>query len=178
MHPGERGLAARKVLGWPKRCKLAMHSCGSTAIKGCSWPNFWANSASFSLARARRARSGRGPGWSAPRPPARRRRAPRPAPRSRRPRSRSAAGPERARRHHNPHRATTRAALRAVRVMVSTGKLTSAVSAGSAASPGASAASPASRSSFCARARPRQESTLLYSLPYTIFRTARRKIRE
>ena len=25
---------ARKVLGWPKRCKLAMHSCGNTAIKG------------------------------------------------------------------------------------------------------------------------------------------------
>jgi hypothetical protein len=24
---------ARKVLGWPKRCRLAMHSCGSTAIK-------------------------------------------------------------------------------------------------------------------------------------------------
>ena len=25
-----------------------MHSCGNTAIKGWSWPNFWANLASFS----------------------------------------------------------------------------------------------------------------------------------
>ena len=26
-----------------------MHSCENTAIKGCSWSNFWANLASFSL---------------------------------------------------------------------------------------------------------------------------------
>ena len=26
-----------------------MHSCGNTAKKGWSWPNFWANLASFSL---------------------------------------------------------------------------------------------------------------------------------
>jgi hypothetical protein len=26
-----------------------MHSCGNTAVNGCSWPNFWANLASFSL---------------------------------------------------------------------------------------------------------------------------------
>jgi hypothetical protein len=26
--------AARKVSAWPKRCKLPMHSCGNTAIKG------------------------------------------------------------------------------------------------------------------------------------------------
>jgi hypothetical protein len=32
-----------KHSGWP------VHSCGNTAMKGCSWPNFWANSASFSL---------------------------------------------------------------------------------------------------------------------------------
>jgi hypothetical protein len=31
-----------------------MHSCGNTAIKGCwSWPDFWANLASFSLKAAR-----------------------------------------------------------------------------------------------------------------------------
>ena len=26
-----------------------MHSCGNTAVKGWSWPNFWANLASFAL---------------------------------------------------------------------------------------------------------------------------------
>ena len=40
----------RKVLGWP------MYSCGNTARKGCSWPNFWANLASFSLDIARHLR--------------------------------------------------------------------------------------------------------------------------
>jgi hypothetical protein len=33
--------------GWP------MHSCGNKARKGRSWPNFWANLASFSLWRPR-----------------------------------------------------------------------------------------------------------------------------
>ena len=42
----------RMVLGQPKVCKLALallHSCGNPAIKGWSWPNFWANLLSFSL---------------------------------------------------------------------------------------------------------------------------------
>ena len=43
------GAVASKVLGWPERYKLATHSWGDTAIKGCSLPNFWANLASFSL---------------------------------------------------------------------------------------------------------------------------------
>ena len=32
-----------KDTSWP------MHSCGKTAINGCSWPNSWANVVSFSL---------------------------------------------------------------------------------------------------------------------------------
>ena len=41
---------ARKLLGWPKRCKLTqMHSGGNAAVKGCSWPNFWANLTPSSL---------------------------------------------------------------------------------------------------------------------------------
>jgi hypothetical protein len=31
----------------PNHASWPMHSCGNTAIKGCSWPNFWANLASF-----------------------------------------------------------------------------------------------------------------------------------
>jgi hypothetical protein len=34
-------LRARKVLGWPKRCKLAHAFLWEhSARKGCSWPNF------------------------------------------------------------------------------------------------------------------------------------------
>ena len=47
---GRAGSAwARKVSEWTRRCKLPYDSCGNTAIKGWSWPNFWANLASFSL---------------------------------------------------------------------------------------------------------------------------------
>ena len=43
-------LRARKVLGWPKRCKLAHAFLWEhSARKGCSWPNFWDNLAAFSL---------------------------------------------------------------------------------------------------------------------------------
>ena len=47
--PLARTTLARKVLGWPKRCSWAMRCCGNTARKSCSWPNLWANLASFSL---------------------------------------------------------------------------------------------------------------------------------
>ena len=45
---------ARTVSGWPERCMLAHaflweYSCHSYKYKGWSWPNFWANLASFSL---------------------------------------------------------------------------------------------------------------------------------
>jgi hypothetical protein len=38
----------RRQVG-PKDASWPMHSCGSTAVNGCSWPNFWANVAPFSL---------------------------------------------------------------------------------------------------------------------------------
>ena len=36
----------------PKDAIWPMHSCGNTDRKDCSWPNFWANLASFSLRAA------------------------------------------------------------------------------------------------------------------------------
>ena len=46
----------------PNDASWSMHSCGNTAIKGLSWPNFWANLASFSLGSRRpKIRTGRGP---------------------------------------------------------------------------------------------------------------------
>jgi hypothetical protein len=56
-------LASLLSSGWavvrkPERCQVGpkdaswpMHSCGNTAIKGCSWPNFWACLGCFSLRR-------------------------------------------------------------------------------------------------------------------------------
>jgi hypothetical protein len=41
----------RRSVG-PEDASWLMHSCGSTAVKGWSWPNFWANLASFSLGQA------------------------------------------------------------------------------------------------------------------------------
>jgi hypothetical protein len=46
---GSPRTSARKVLGWPKDAGWSVHSCGGTARKGCSWPNLWADLASFSL---------------------------------------------------------------------------------------------------------------------------------
>ena len=40
---------ARKVFGWPKRCRLAHAFPREYRCKGLGWPNFWANLASFSL---------------------------------------------------------------------------------------------------------------------------------
>ena len=35
---------ARKVSGWPKRCKLGRaFQWEYRGIKSCNWPNFWAN---------------------------------------------------------------------------------------------------------------------------------------
>jgi hypothetical protein len=45
VHRSEKGARlAHKMQVGP-----CMHSCGNTATKGLSWPNFWANPASFSL---------------------------------------------------------------------------------------------------------------------------------
>jgi hypothetical protein len=38
----------RKVKGWPKDENWPVHSCGSAATKGCSWPSFWADWVSYS----------------------------------------------------------------------------------------------------------------------------------
>jgi hypothetical protein len=46
----------------PKDASWPMHSCGNTATKGCSWPNFWAKTASLSRVAAQPAR--RVPGGS------------------------------------------------------------------------------------------------------------------
>jgi hypothetical protein len=45
----------------PKDASWPMLSCGNTAIKGWSWPNFWANVASFSPVAARKTRGSGGP---------------------------------------------------------------------------------------------------------------------
>ena len=50
---GER-LERESCYAGPNDANLPMHSCGSTAIRGCSWLNLWANVASFSLGAARR----------------------------------------------------------------------------------------------------------------------------
>ena len=51
VHDVQRGALQQKSCQvGPKDASGTMHSCGNTAVEGCSWPNFWANSASFSLA--------------------------------------------------------------------------------------------------------------------------------
>jgi hypothetical protein len=50
----ERSQAGPIYASWP------MHSCDNTAIKGWSWPSFWANLASFSLVGGSGRRDGGG----------------------------------------------------------------------------------------------------------------------
>jgi hypothetical protein len=39
----------RVVLGWPKHTSWRIHFGDSTALKGCSLPNFWANVGTWRL---------------------------------------------------------------------------------------------------------------------------------